>query len=386
MEEFQIDIVETKCHTNGAKIKAIGVGGGGGNMINHMITEGINSIDLIVANTDAQALDSSLAPFKMQLGMNATRGLGAGMVPDKGREAALESFEDIKTMLEGSDIVFISAGLGGGTGTGAAPIIAQAAKEVGALTVSIVTSPFKFEGRKRTKLAKEGLEELKRESDSIIVVPNEKLLSIVEKNLGIKESFRMVDDILAQAVGGISKVILSHGDNDINLDFADVKTVMNHRGLALMGTGYSSGAAAAYDAAKMAIESPLLDNISIDGAMGVLVQFDIHPNYPLNGISEAMDIIYESADEDADVIFGTTTNESMEIDEVRITIVATGFEDKNAIPTPVTTKRQETLLNPNVNSCNINTLRSANKMVVGGYNGDNEDILDVPTFLRKQMD
>ena len=381
MEEFNIDIVETKCHTNGAKIKAIGVGGGGGNMINHMINEGINSIDLIVANTDAQALDTSLAPFKMQLGLNATRGLGAGMLPDKGREAALESFDDIKEILDGSDIVFISAGLGGGTGTGAAPIIAQAAKEVGALTVSIVTSPFKFEGRKRTKLAKEGLEELKRESDSIIVVPNEKLLSIVEKNLGIKESFRMVDDILAQAVGGISKVILSHGENDINLDFADVKTVMNHRGLALMGTGYSSGDSAAYDAAKMAIESPLLDNISIDGAMGVLVQFDIHPDYPLNGISEAMEIIYDSADEDADVIFGTTTNSNMDIDEVKITIVATGFEDKNTTLEP-TIKKQETLLN--TSTANINTIR--NKMVVGGYNGDNEDILDVPTFLRKQMD
>ncbi len=386
MEEFEIDIVETKCHTNGAKIKAIGVGGGGGNMINHMISEGVNSIDLIVANTDAQALDSSLAPFKMQLGMNATRGLGAGMVPDKGREAALESFEDIKSMLTGADIVFISAGLGGGTGTGAAPIIAQAAKEIGALTVSIVTSPFKFEGRKRTKLAKEGLEELKRESDSIIVVPNEKLLSIVEKNLGIKESFRMVDDILAQAVGGISKVILSHGENDINLDFADVKTVMSHRGLALMGAGYSTGTNAAYDAAKAAIESPLLDNISIDGAMGVLVHFDIHPNYPIMEIGEAMNIVEESADEDASVIFGTTTNENMEIDEVRITIVATGFEDKNAIPAPTASKRQDTLLNSNANSCNINTLRSANKMVVGGYNGDNEDILDVPTFLRKQMD
>jgi len=383
MEDFEIDIVETKCHTNGAKIKAIGVGGGGGNMINHMISEGINSIDLIVANTDAQALESSLAPYKMQLGINATRGLGAGMLPDKGREAALESFEDIKTMLEGSDIVFISAGLGGGTGTGAAPIIAQAAKEVGALTVSIVTSPFKFEGRKRTKLAKEGLEELKRESDSIIVVPNEKLLSIVEKNLGIKESFRMVDDILAQAVGGISKVILSHGENDINLDFADVKTVMSHRGLALMGAGYSSGTNAAYDAAKAAIESPLLDNISIDGAMGVLVHFDIHPDYPIMEIGEAMSIVEESADEDASVIFGTTTNENMAIDEVKITIVATGFEDKSAVADP-TVKKQETLLSSN--SCNINTLRSANRMVVGGYNGDNEDILDVPTFLRKQMD
>ncbi len=386
MEEFEISVVETKCHTNGAKIKAIGVGGGGGNMINHMIQEGINSIDLIVANTDAQALDSSLAPYKMQLGLNATRGLGAGMVPEKGREAALESFEDIKTMLEGSDIVFISAGLGGGTGTGAAPIMAQAAKEVGALTVSIVTSPFKFEGRKRTKLAKEGLEELKRESDSIIVVPNEKLLSIVEKNLGIKESFRMVDDILAQAVGGISKVILSHGDNDINLDFADVKTVMGHRGLALMGTGYSSGASAAYDAAKMAIESPLLDNISIDGAMGVLVHFDIHPDYPLNGISEAMDIIYDSADEDADVIFGTTTTTNMEIDEVRITIVATGFEDKSTVPEskPVKTQVQKTLLSDTA-TATLNTF-GGKRMVVGQDYTENEDILDVPTFLRKQMD
>ena len=384
MEEFEIDIIETKCQTNGAKIKAIGVGGGGGNMINHMITEGIHTIDLIVANTDSQALDSSLAPFKMQLGMSATRGLGAGMIPDKGREAALESFEDIKEMLEGADIVFISAGLGGGTGTGAAPIIAQAAKEIGALTVAIVTSPFKFEGRKRTKLAKEGLEELKRESDSIIVVPNEKLLSIVEKDLGIKESFRMVDDILAQAVGGISKVILSHGDNDINLDFADVKTVMSHRGLALMGAGYAVGANAAYDAAKAAIESPLLDNISIDGAMGVLVHFDIHPNYPIMEIGEAMNIIEESADEDASVIFGTTTNENMDIDEVKITIVATGFEDKNAIAEPTSVKTQTTLLGSNPS--NVNTIRSANKMVVGGYNSDNEDMLDVPTFLRKQMD
>jgi len=384
MEEFNIDIVETKCITNGAKIKAIGVGGGGGNMINHMIQEGITAIDLIVANTDAQALESSLAPFKMQLGINATRGLGAGMIPDKGREAALESFEDIKATLEGADIVFISAGLGGGTGTGAAPIIAQAAKEIGALTVSIVTSPFKFEGRKRTKLAKEGLEELKRESDSIIVVPNEKLLSIVEKNLGIKESFRMVDDILAQAVGGISKVILSHGDNDINLDFADVKTVMGHRGLALMGAGYATGANAAYDAAKAAIESPLLDNISIDGAMGVLVHFDIHPDYPIMEIGEAMNIVEESADEDASVIFGTTTNENMEIDEVRITIVATGFEDKNAIAEP-TVRKQATL--PDASSSNnvINTL-GTRRMVMGGDYSDHEDILDVPTFLRKQMD
>ena len=191
----------------------------------------------------------------------------------------------------------------------------------------------------------------------------------------------MVDDILAQAVGGISKVILSHGENDINLDFADVKTVMSHRGLALMGAGYSTGTNAAYDAAKAAIESPLLDNISIDGAMGVLVHFDIHPDYPIMEIGEAMSIVEESADEDASVIFGTTTNPNMAIDEVKITIVATGFEDKNAVAEPTVTK-QKTLLS--ANTCDINTVRS--KMVVGGYNGENEDILDVPTFLRKQMD
>jgi len=391
MEEyFEIEVIETKTASNGAKIKAIGVGGGGGNMINHMINEGMHNIDLIVANTDAQALQASVSPFKMQLGMNATRGLGAGMMPDKGREAALESFEDIKSILEGSDIVFISAGLGGGTGTGAAPIIAQAAKEIGALTVSIVTSPFKFEGRKRTKLAKEGLEELKRESDCIIVVPNEKLLAVVEKNLGIKESFKLVDDILSQAVGGISNVILSHGENDINLDFADVKTIMSHRGLALMGVGYSAGTNAAYDAAKAAIESPLLDNISIDGAMGVLVHFDIHPDYPILEISEAMNIVEENADEDANVIFGTTTNPDMDIEEVKITIIATGFDDHGSLAaTPQGADKPRattTLLQPTDRSTANPMPPMATRRVVGGDYGENEDILDVPTFLRKQMD
>jgi cell division protein FtsZ len=387
---FEIEVIETTSVSNGAKIKAIGVGGGGGNMINHMINEGVHNIDMIVANTDAQALHTSLAPLKMQLGINATRGLGAGMIPDKGREAALESFEDIKSMLEGSDIVFISAGLGGGTGTGAAPIIAQAAKEVGALTVSIVTSPFKFEGRKRSKLAKEGLKELKEESDCIIVVPNEKLLAVVEKNLGIKESFKLVDDILSQAVSGISNVILSHGENDINLDFADVKTIMSHRGLALMGVGYSAGTNAAYDAAKAAIESPLLDNISIDGAMGVLVHFDIHPDYPILEISQAMGIVEDNAHEDANVIFGTTTNSDLDLEEVKITIIATGFE---------TEQGEETTSTPTIQESRANILSQANKTtannmpprrikkIVGGENyGEHEDILDVPTFLRKQMD
>jgi len=389
---FEIEVIETTSVSNGAKIKAIGVGGGGGNMINHMINEGVHNIDMIVANTDAQALHTSLAPLKMQLGINATRGLGAGMIPDKGREAALESFEDIKSMLDGSDIVFISAGLGGGTGTGAAPIIAQAAKEVGALTVSIVTSPFKFEGRKRSKLAKEGLKELKEESDCIIVVPNEKLLAVVEKNLGIKESFKLVDDILSQAVSGISNVILSHGENDINLDFADVKTIMSHRGLALMGVGYSAGTNAAYDAAKAAIESPLLDNISIDGAMGVLVHFDIHPDYPILEISQAMGIVEDNAHEDANVIFGTTTNSDLDLEEVKITIIATGFETEQGEETTNTNASavqdsRANILNQ-ANKATVNNMPPRRiKKIVGGENyGEHEDILDVPTFLRKQMD
>ncbi len=388
MEEF--NITESTAAVHGAKIKAIGVGGGGGNMINHMIREGIEGIDLIVANTDAQALAASIAPYKMQLGINATKGLGAGMKPEVGQAAAEESFDSIKTMLDGADLVFISAGLGGGTGTGAAPVIAQAAKEINALTVAIVTSPFAFEGRKRKRLAKEGLDRLKKETDSIIVVPNERLLSIVEKNLGMRDSFRLVDNVLSQAVGGISNVILSHGANDINLDFADVKTVMSHRGLALMGVGESQGSSAAYDAAKAAIESPLLDNLSIDGAMGILVHFHIHPDYPLAEISEAMDIVEENADEDANIIFGTTTSEEIPIDEVKLTIIATGFEDPSDYETEQTIQKKTTVNNT------IGTLRTPtqgsilHKMnsarVSGGDSYGHEDYLDTPTFLRKQMD
>ena len=376
MEEF--NITESTAGVPGAKIKAIGVGGGGGNMINHMIREGIEGIDLIVANTDAQALDASIAPYKMQLGINSTKGLGAGMKPEVGAEAANESFDALKTMLEGADLVFISAGLGGGTGTGAAPVIAAAAKEVGALTVSIVTSPFKFEGRKRQKLAKAGLEELKKESDSIIVVPNERLLSIVEKNLGMRDSFRLVDSVLSQAVGGISNVILSHGANDINLDFADVKTVMSHRGLALMGVGESSGDGAASEAVKSAIESPLLDNMSINGALGVLIHFHIPSTCPLSDISEAMSVVYDCADEDADVIFGTTTDDNMADDSVKVTIVATGFENK------IENTKELKLLNESQEAIKKERISRLRK-VSGGYEGQ-EDYLQIPTYIRHQMD
>ncbi|WP_456452013.1 cell division protein FtsZ [Hydrogenimonas sp.] len=381
--------IEETPFVSGAKIKAIGVGGGGGNMINHMLSQGIDGIDLIVANTDAQALEASNAAYKIQLGEKLTRGLGAGMKPEIGQEAAMESYEAIKQVLEGADIVFVSSGLGGGTGTGAAPIIAQAAKEVGALTVSVVTKPFRFEGRKRMRLAEQGLEGLKKESDSIIVIPNEKLLSIVDKNLGIKESFKMVDNILSRAVSGISNVILSRGEHDINLDFADVETVMSHKGLALMGVGEATGPSAAYEAIKNAIESPLLDSMDIKGAMGVLVHFHIHPDYPILGISEAMGIVEDNADEDAHVIFGTTTDETLSPDEVKITIVATGFESaeqqqKEEEKKAEAKKQAISLIQPETEEEEIPVHTPRIKVVGGDY--ENEDILDIPTWMRKQMD
>ncbi len=374
MNDFKVE--ESK-QVAGACIKVVGVGGGGGNMINHMINEGVSGIDLIVANTDAQALDASLAPTKIQLGEKKTKGLGAGMKPEIGRESALENYEEIRSSLENADIVFIASGFGGGTGTGAAPIIAQAAKEVGALTVSVITKPFMFEGRRRARLAEEGLKELKKESDSIVVIPNDKLLSIIDKNLGIKDSFKIVDNILSRAVGGMSSVVLSYGNNDINLDFADVQTVMSHRGMALLGVGEYEGEDAAVEAMKNAIESPLLDNMSIDGALGVLVHFNIHPNCPLSQISDAMAIVYDNADEDAHVIFGTTTDENMPENKVKITIVATGFEnDKDQ-------QDNLTLIDP-VNEARKKRIAELKK-VSGGYE-EQGDLLDIPTFIRNQMD
>lgn len=375
MDGFKIEERRT---VSGAKIKVIGVGGGGGNMVDHMIKEGISGIDLIVANTDAQAVNASLAHTKLQLGEKKTKGLGAGMKPEIGKEAAKESYEEIYSALENADIVFVASGFGGGTGTGAAPIIAQAAKETGALTVSVVTKPFAFEGKKRMKLAELGLEELRKECDSIVVIPNEKLLSIVDKNMGIKDSFKIVDDVLSRAVGGMSAVILSCGQNDINLDFADVKTIMSHRGMALMGVGEASGEDAAIEAMKDAIESPLFDNMTINGAMGVLVHFHIHPNCPLSQINEAMNIVHESVDEDADVIFGTTTTDMIDVDTVKITIVATGFEKEKVEEDTKSLKMVDT--HENIKKMRIERLR-----VSGSYE-TSEDLLDVPTFMRKQMD
>lgn len=370
--------VEESKNIYGAKIKVVGVGGGGGNMINHMVREGVKGIDLIAANTDAQALEHSLAHTKIQLGEKKTKGLGAGMVPNVGKESAEESYEEIKSALEHSDIVFISSGFGGGTGTGAAPVVAQAAKDIGALTVSVVTKPFRFEGRKRTRLADEGLNELRKQSDSIVVIPNDKLLTLVDKKLGIKESFKIVDDVLHRAVSGMSYVVISSGDSDINVDFADVKTVMSHRGMALMGVGESDGDEAAIEAVKNAIESPLLDDMTIDGARGVLVHFHTHPDCPLTDIGDAMEIVHNSADEDADIIFGTTTDSSVENNTIRVTIVATGFDNKIE-----ETKELKAIDHTQQNLNRERILQM--KKVSGGYE-EHEGYLDTPTWIRRQMD
>ena len=373
MEPF---IVEEANNISGARIIAVGVGGGGGNMIGHMLNENVTGIEMMLINTDAQVLSENSSASKIQIGSKLTKGLGAGMKPAIGKESAIENYEDIRNALDGADIVFISAGLGGGTGTGAAPVVAQIAKEVGALTISVVTKPFKFEGKKRLKLAEEGLEELKKESDSIVVIPNDKLLSVIDKKLGLKDSFKIVDGVLSQAVSGTSGVILSSGENDINLDFADLKTVMSHQGMALMGVGEHEGENAAYEAIKAAIESPLLDNMSINGAMGVLVHFKIHPDFPIMEISDAMDVVNESAHNDAEVIFGTSTDESLGEEYVKITIVATGFE-KETNNTNDTDYVGETSPAPRA------VVRP--KLIVGG-DYENSDYLDIPAYMRQQQD
>ncbi|MCX6074729.1 MAG: cell division protein FtsZ [Campylobacterales bacterium] len=375
MEPFSI---QESITLTGARIVAVGVGGGGGNMIGHMLKEQIPGIELIIANTDAQALDKCSASTKIQIGVKLTKGLGAGMKPDVGRDSALENFEDLARALDGADIVFVAAGLGGGTGTGAAPIIAKIAREMGALTIAVVTKPFAFEGRKRLQLAEQGLEELKNEADSIVVIPNDKLLSIIDPKLGLKESFKIVDSVLARAVSGTSGMILASGENDINLDFADLQTVMSHRGLALMGVGEYKGENAAYEAIKNAIESPLLDNMSITGALGVLVHFNTHPDFPLMELSAAMEVVHKSVDDSAEVIFGTTTHEDYPLDFIRITLVATGFEKKTAQGINNSEfENKEMSIKPRV------VVRAAAMVSNGDYS---EDFLDVPTFMRQQKD
>jgi cell division protein FtsZ len=308
----------------GARIKVIGVGGGGGNAVNRMIQAGLEGVEFIAANTDVQALKLSLAPVKLQLGVRLTSGLGAGANPDVGRRAALEDSEKIIEALEGADMVFVTAGLGGGTGTGAAPVIASLASEMGILTVAVITRPFAFEGKRRLQQAERGLKELLESVDTMIVIPNEKLLAVA-KDAGFFESFRIADDVLRQGVQGISDIITIPGI--INRDFADVKTTMAGMGHAVMGTAIRSGDNRAKEAAQAAMASPLLDAGAIDGARGILINITGSSNLKLSEVNDASSLIQSSAHEDANIIFGAVLDERMG-DEVKITVIATGFRDQ----------------------------------------------------------
>jgi cell division protein FtsZ len=308
----------------GARIKVIGVGGGGGNAVNRMIQAGLEGVEFIAANTDVQALKLSLAPVKLQLGVRLTAGLGAGANPDVGRRAALEDSEKIIEALEGADLVFVTAGLGGGTGTGAAPVIASLASEMGILTVAVITRPFAFEGKRRLQQAERGLKELIESVDTMIVIPNEKLLAVA-KDAGFFESFRVADDVLRQGVQGISDIITIPGI--INRDFADVKTTMAGMGHAVMGTAVRTGSNRAVEAAQAAMASPLLDAGAIDGARGILINITGSSNLKLSEVNEASSLIQSSAHEDANIIFGAVLDERMG-DEVKITVIATGFRDQ----------------------------------------------------------
>lgn len=304
-----------------ATIKVIGVGGGGSNAVNRMIENGVQNVDFLVANTETQALDISTAAVKIQLGEKVTKGLGAGANPEVGAEAAAESREDINKALQGADMVFVTAGMGGGTGTGAAPVIAECAREAGALTVGVVTKPFSFEGKRRKTQAENGIKELTGKVDTIIVIPNDKLLQVIDRKTPLNEAFRTADDVLRQGIQGISDLITVPGL--INLDFADVKTIMKDQGEALMGIGIGEGENRAVDAAKMAINSPLLDT-SIDGARGILLNITGGPDLSLFEINEAAEIISDAADPEANIIFGSVIDEKLG-DRVQITVVATGF-------------------------------------------------------------
>src|SRR6476659_7071405 len=307
----------------GARIKVIGIGGGGGNAVNRMIEAGIEGIEFLVANTDLQALKRSKAPIKIQLGSRLTKGLGAGANPNVGREAALEDTDKIIEVLEGADMVFVTTGLGGGTGTGGAPIIASLATELDALTVAVVTKPFHFEGRRRMQQAEQGLRELRECVDTVITIPNERLLHTVEKDSSLADSFGVADDVLRQAVQGISDLITVPGL--INLDFADVKSIMQGMGMALMGAGRATGENRAIKATQQAISSPLLEEATIQGAKGVLINITGGSDLTLFEVNAASSIIRESADDDANIIFGAVIDEDLH-DEMKITVIATGFE------------------------------------------------------------
>lgn len=365
-----------------ARIKVIGIGGGGSNAVNRMMSSSMNGVEFIVINTDAQALKASPVPVKLQIGEKLTKGLGAGANPEVGRKAAIEDTDKILSLLEGADMVFITAGLGGGTGTGAAPIVASLARELGILTVGVVTKPFLFEGKVRAAQAERGLKELKETVDSLITIPNQRLLSVVDRNTPMVEAFKLADEVLRQAVQGISDLIVVPGL--INLDFADVRTIMAERGIAMMGTGKASGENAAVEAAQGAINSPLLENVSIKGAKGVLINITGSPALSLYEVNEAASTICESAHSEANIIFGAVIDEKMQ-DEVRVTVIATGFEppepsieENGRIAELKATARALEREDP--------FRRPLEREPLPRFEDLDEEELDIPTFLRRQIE
>jgi cell division protein FtsZ len=363
-------------HPLGARIKVIGIGGGGGNAVNRMIEAGIEGIEFLVANTDLQALKRSKAPIKIQLGSKLTKGLGAGANPGVGREAALEDTDKLIEVLEGADMVFVTTGLGGGTGTGGAPIIASLATELEALTVAVVTKPFHFEGRRRMQQAEHGLRELRECVDTVITIPNERLLHTVQKESSLAESFGVADDVLRQAVQGISDLITVPGL--INLDFADVKSIMAGMGMALMGAGRARGDNRAVEATQQAISSPLLEEATIQGAKGVLINITGGPDLTLYEVNTASTIIREAADEDANIIFGAVIDENMR-DEMKITVIATGFGEEAVAVASAAGVTTMPLVPPRFVQRPPDDLPRPMMQA-------RPDDLDVPTFIRKKAD
>ena len=362
-----------------AKIKVIGVGGGGSNAVGTMVLADIKGVEFIVANTDMQALELARAPIKLQIGSMLTCGRGAGGNPEVGRSAALEDTEKIKSMLSGADMIFITAGMGGGTGTGAAPVIAGLAREVGALAVGVVTKPFSFEGISRMHRAEEGLAELKKSVDALIVIPNERLLNLAEKKTTLLESFKLADDVLGQAVKGISDVVMVPGY--VNVDFADVKTVMSNRGRAVMGTGVARGEGRAIEAAQRAISSPLLEDGSIKGARAVLINITGGNDMGIYELNEASAIIKEEADSGANIIFGAVINPVMS-EEIMVTVIATGFDEqgiRDRVKRPVSLKEYMKVIEKPKRKQEAFDFRNE----ALGIDGDD---LDKPTFLRRQAD
>ncbi len=371
-----------------ARMKVVGVGGGGGNAVNRMVDEDLEGVEFISVNTDSQALKNSKAPVKIQIGKKLTRGLGAGARPEIGRQAIDESRDEMRKALDGSDLVFITAGMGGGTGTGAAPMIAEIARELGALTIGIVTRPFQFEGKKRMRQAEQGLAELNRTADTMIVVPNERLLSVCGKGTSFRDALKKADDVLLHATQGISDLI--HVTGEVNVDFADVRTVMASRGPALMGTGFGRGDNRAVESAQEAISSPLLDNVSIEGAAGVLINITGGMDLSIDEVTTISSIIQEAAGDDAEIIFGAVHDPELE-GEVRVTVIATGLargeEERMA----------DNVIRPNFAATravatggartpafaeSVPFPRPAQRPIARHHLGD----LDIPTFIRRQMD